>query len=207
MLFDTRLSWPIFVIYILCCIFTFLDGYHILVIADESVTCIRDMQAWLLLFFAIFSYFYMHPFKLPNGQKQFWLWSVAWWLLLFGISTQWGQDYFPQIPHVISSIISIVMIAIVIGSFLNRALREEISRKLKTSTVSIWGVLFIFLGLIISESISHGWFLSHLFLYNPENKAFMEEVYEFPLIAGLFMVAYDLMQIDKKQFEFQLHQR
>ncbi len=194
---DTRLSWPIFVILILCIIFPFFDGIQFTFLGDSEVRLIENIQAFMLLFFAIFSYFYMRPFELKQGQRQFWLWAILWWLMLFGRSTSWGRDYFPEVPKIYFRCISIVMIGSVVLTLFQSNLRQEIAHKFKTAAIPIWGLVAAFLGLIISDAIEHHRYISTFILTEASNKSLMEELYEFPLILGLFMVAYGLMKEDK----------
>lgn len=194
---DTRLSWPIFVILILCVIFPFFDGIQFTFLGDTEVRLIENMQAFLLLFFAIISYFYMRPFELKQGQKQFWLWAICWWLVLFGRSTSWGRDYFPEVPKIYFRTISVVLIGSVVFTLFQSNLRQEIVHKFKTAAIPIWGLVVAFIGLIISDAIEHNRYIGTLFLTETSNKNLMEELYEFPLILGLFVVAYGLMKADK----------
>lgn len=194
---DTRLSWPIFVILILCVIFPFFDGIQFTFLGDTEVRLIENMQAFLLLFFAIISYFYMRPFELKQGQKQFWLWAICWWLVLFGRSTSWGRDYFPEVPKIYFRAISVVLIGSVVFTLFQSNLRQEIVHKFKTAAIPIWGLVVAFIGLIISDAIEHNRYIGTLFLTETSNKNLMEELYEFPLILGLFVVAYGLMKADK----------
>ena len=194
---DTRLSWPIFVILILCVIFPFFDGIQFTFLGDTEVRLIENMQAFLLLFFAIISYFYMRPFELKQGQKEFWLWALCWWLVLFGRSTSWGRDYFPEVPKIYFRAISVVLIGSLVLTLFQSNLRQEIVHKFKTAAIPIWGLVVAFIGLIISDAIEHHRYIGTLLLTEASNRNLMEELYEFPLILGLFVVAYGLMKADK----------
>lgn len=194
---DTRLSWPIFVILILCVIFPFFDGIQFTFLGDTEVRLIENMQAFLLLFITIFSYFYMRPFQLEQGNKQFWLWAICWWLMLFGRSTSWGRDYFPEVPKIYFRAISIVLIASVFIPLFQASLRQEIAHKFKTVAIPIWGLVIAFIGLIVSDAIEHHRYIGTLIITEASNKNLMEELYEFPLILGLFVVAYGLMKAEK----------
>lgn len=194
---DTRLSWPIFVILILCVIFPFFDGIQFTFLGDTEVRLIENMQAFLLLFITIFSYFYMRPFQLEQGNKQFWLWAICWWLMLFGRSTSWGRDYFPEVPKIYFRAISIVLIASVFIPLFQASLRQEIAHKFKTVAIPIWGLVIAFIGLIVSDAIEHHRYIATLIITEASNKNLMEELYEFPLILGLFVVAYGLMKAEK----------
>ena len=139
----------------------------------------------------------MRPFQLQNGQKQFWLWAACWWLLLFGRSTSWGRDYFPEVPKGFFRAISVVLIGSVLFPLMNGALRREIAHKFKTASISVWGIVLAVSGLIISDSIEHERMISAFFLHDQSHRNFVEEIFEFPLIFGLFIVAYGLMVQDK----------
>lgn len=194
---DTRLSWPIFVILILCIIFPSFHDVQFILLGNSEVRFVENMQALLLLSAAVFSYFYMRPFQLKQGQKQFWLWAICWWLVLFGRSTSWGRDYFPDVPKIYFRSISVVLIAAVLFPLFQSSLRQEIAHKFKTATIPVWGLMVAFIGLIISDSIENARHISTFFITEGSNKNFMEELYEFPLILGLFIVAYTLMKSEK----------
>lgn len=198
MLVDTRLSWPIILILFLSCILPIAEAFNLLGHVDVSVRSIENIQAILLFAFAIFSYLFMRPLQLQQGQKQFWLWAICWWLLLFGRSTSWGRDYFPDVPKVYFRSISVILIGSVLFPLASRVLRQEIAHKFKTASISAWGLMLAFAGLIISDAIEHNRMISVLFIHDVSHKNFLEEMFEFPLIFGLFIVAYTIMKQDKK---------
>lgn len=197
LLVDTRLTWPIAFILILSCIFPVIEAFNLLSNVEISVRSIENIQAVLLLSFAIFTFAFMRPFQLENGQKLFWLWAACWWLLLFGRSTSWGRDYFPEVPKGFFRAISVVLIGSVLFPLMNGALRREIAHKFKTASISVWGIVLAVSGLIISDSIEHERMISAFFLHDQSHRNFVEEIFEFPLIFGLFIVAYGLMVQDK----------
>lgn len=198
MLVDTRFTWPIFVIFILCLIYPFFNDVQFVLWGNTEVRLIENIQAFMLLFFAIVSYLYIRPLQLKQGQKQFWLWAICWWLLLFGRSTSWGRDYFSEVPKVYFRAISIVLIASVVLPLFQSSLRQEIVYKFKTAVIPIWGVVVAFVGLIISDAIEHNRFITTYFFSDFSNKNLMEELYEFPLILGLFVVSFSLMKAEKQ---------
>lgn len=193
-LVDTRLSWPVVVIIVFCFIFPFLADWHIPLFDGMLVRSVEDIQAILLLFFAGFSFFYIKPFALAEGKKQFWLWAVLWWVLLFGRSTSWGRDYFPEVPRIYFHILSVLFIAPVVFMLFSSALRSEIAIKFRTSAVPVWAFMLAVAGLIISDGVEHGRFFHAVFLHDLSYKDLIEELYEFPLILGLFMVTFQLMK-------------
>ena len=198
MLFDARLSWPILVTIILCCFLPLLADLSIPLFDGALVRSIENIQAFLLLCFAIVSYLYMRPLQLENGKKQFWIWAVLWWILLFGRSTSWGRDYFPAVPKVDFRVISVILIGAVAFMLFSSHLRQEIVHKFKTVTLPLWSVLLTLAGLLISDDIEHSRFLSSVFLHDLAYKDLMEELYEFPLIIGLFVISFYVMKCDKQ---------
>ncbi|OTG83532.1 hypothetical protein B9T33_03705 [Acinetobacter sp. ANC 5054] len=181
---------------ICCLLFPFLQNISFPLFDGMTVTAVESVQALLLLFFGVFSFFYLRPLEMEDGKKQFWLWAVAWWLLLFGRSISWGRDYFPDIPKPYFRMISVLMIAPVVFMLFSPHLRAEIAHKFKTVHLSFWAVLLVVVGLVVSDAVEHSRYLAPFFLHDMMYKDLIEEVYEFPLIIGLFLVAYPIMQQD-----------
>ncbi|MEG1235679.1 MAG: hypothetical protein RSE18_17845 [Acinetobacter sp.] len=201
MLIDTRVSWSVLIIAILCLIFPFLADVGFPLLGGAVVRGVENIQALLLLMFAVFSYVYMQPMRLSDGKKYFWIWAVLWWLLLFGRSTSWGRDYFPEVPKVYFRGISVVLIGSVVLMLFVKPLRTEIAVKMKTLNLPAWAMLLTVLGLIISDGIEHSRIYGGIFLHQLAYKDLMEELYEFPLILGLFMMAFHIMQRDKRALD------
>lgn len=197
MLVDTRLTWPLFLIAAACFVFPFLAHTHFIFMGMSEVRLLENLQALLLLFIAIFSFVYMKPLQQETGKKEFWLWAVCWWVLLFGRCTSWGRDYFPDVPKIYFRGISIILIAAVIFPLLNKVLRQEIVIKLKTAIIPVWAIILTAVGLIISDAVEHHRFLGQLILASDGNESFIEELYEFPLILGLFIIAFSMMREDR----------
>ncbi|WPC34067.1 hypothetical protein O4M77_10010 [Acinetobacter sp. YWS30-1] len=196
MKFDFQLPVSILVMMICCLIFPFLPSLHLPLLGGMTVTAVESIQALMLFSFAVFSFFYIRPFELSKGQKQFWLWSVAWWIMLFGRSTSWGRDYFPEVPKIYFRGISVLVIAPVVFMLFLAPLRQEIAYKFKHVSLPIWALILAFIGLLMSDGIEHNRFFIHFIFTDFIYKDLMEELYEFPLIIGLFLVAYPLMKQD-----------
>lgn len=196
MKFDFQLPVSILVMMICCLIFPFLPNLHLPLLGGMTVTAVESIQALMLFGFAVFSFFYIRPFELSKGQKQFWLWSVAWWIMLFGRSTSWGRDYFPEVPKIYFRGISVLVIAPVVFMLFLAPLRQEIAYKFKHVSLPIWALILAFIGLLMSDGIEHNRFFIHFIFTDFIYKDLMEELYEFPLIIGLFLVAYPLMKQD-----------
>ncbi|WP_111883924.1 hypothetical protein [Acinetobacter sp. CFCC 11171] len=206
MKFDFQLPVSVLVLMICCLLFPVLQSISFPLFDGMTVTAVESIQALLLLFFAIFTFFYIRPLEMQDGKKQFWLWAVAWWLLLFGRSISWGRDYFPDVPKPYFRLISVFMIAPVVFMLFSPYLRQEIVHKLKTLALPIWPFGLVILGLFISDAVEHSRSLSFLFLYDLAYKDFIEEVYEFPLIFGLFLTAYPWLQHDHVPQELEVMQ-
>ena len=196
MKFDFQLPVSILVMMMCCLIFPFLPSLHLPLLGGVTVTAVESIQALMLFGFAVFSFFYIRPFELSKGQKQFWLWSVAWWIMLFGRSTSWGRDYFPEVPKIYFRGISVLVIAPVVFMLFLAPLRQEIAYKFKHVSLPIWALILAFIGLLMSDGIEHNRFFIHFIFTDFIYKDLMEELYEFPLIIGLFLVAYPLMKQD-----------
>lgn len=161
MKFDFQLPVSILVMMICCLIFPFLPSLHLPLLGGMTVTAVESIQALMLFGFAVFSFFYIRPFELSKGQKQFWLWSVAWWIMLFGRSTSWGRDYFPEVPKIYFRGISVLVIAPVVFMLFLAPLRQEIAYKFKHVSLPIWALILAFIGLLMSDGIEHNRFFIH----------------------------------------------
>ena len=198
MKFDFQLPVSVLVLMICCLLFPVLQSISFPLFDGMTVTAVESVQALLLLFFAIFTFFYIRPLEMQDGKKQFWLWAVAWWLLLFGRSISWGRDYFPDVPKMYFRGISIILIGSVVFMLFIKPLRKEIAFKMKHVAIPAWAMLMTLMGLIISDGIEHSRIYGGIFLHYVAYKDLMEELYEFPLIIGLFMMAFNIMQQDKQ---------
>lgn len=193
---DTRFSWAVFLVAAISCIFPFFPSFIDPLLVATSVRSIENIQALMLFGLFVFTLVYMKPWDMPNGQKQFWFWAACWWLLLCGRSISWGRDYFPEIPKVYFRGISIILIGSVVFMLFSSYLRQEIVHKFKALSLPMWAIGLAIAGLLISDAIEHlraihTWFVSDL-----RYQSFMEELYEFPLIIGLFLTAWAFMQKD-----------
>lgn len=76
-------------------------------------------------------------------------------------------------------------------------LRHEIAHKLKTMSLPVWALILVLFGLFVSDTVEHSRVLSFVFLHDVAYKDLIEEVYEFPLIIGLFLLSYPMMLQDR----------
>lgn len=175
----------------------FLADWHFPLLDGAVVKVLENLQLLMLLFAAIFSYFYIRPLQYHAGKRLFWLWAVFWWVLLLGRSISWGRDYFPEVSHDYFRVISIFFIAPVVLMLCSKSLHQEIKHKFKTMQFPIYSFMLAVVALIISDSVEHSRLIGPFFLHDRAYKDFIEEMYEFPVIWGLFETTYLLMKQEK----------
>lgn len=201
MLISKKLTSPTLGLVALCFIFPFLADLQVPLNGDAAVISIQNIQALMLLIIAIYSYCYIRPDKCVDGKKLFWLWAVFWWIMLLGRSISWGRDFFPDVEHIYFRIISIFFIAPVVLMLFSKKLRQEIVLKFKTARFPIYSFLLALVTVLIADSIEHSRMIAPIFLHDVAYKDFMEEMYEFPVIWGLFEVTYLLMKQEKQCYK------
>lgn len=195
---DTRVSLAVVVIAIVCCLFPFLPQLIAPEFISIAVRSVENIQALILFSIFVFTLVYMQPWNMPNGQKHFWLWAACWWLLLCGRSTSWGRDYFPDVPKGYFRAISVVLIGSVVFMLFSKHLRLEIAQKSKSLCLPIWAMFLAVIGLVISDSIENLRAIHVWFVFDLKYQNLIEELYEFPLIFGLYLIAWSFMVKDAK---------
>ena len=196
-MFNTRFSLPVVIYALVCCIFPFIPDAVYAVLGPSAVRTVENSQALALLGCGIFTFFYMRPDQLQGEKKMFWLWAVAWWILLFGRSTSWGRDYFPEVPKIYFRGISVVLIGTVVFMLLSPILRSAIAQKFKALSLPVWAFLLALASLFISGTIESHKPLAAIWVFDPVNTDLLEELYEYPLLLGLFLMAWPMMKQDK----------
>lgn len=168
-------------------------------LADGNVVlAIEDLQSLWLLFGAAFTWVWMKPKTLAPQKKQFWLWSIVWWVVLFGRGISWGRDFFPEVPKIYFRTISVILIGTLVLMLLLPELRREIAVKMKSATLPTWTVILMVVSFLISDTIEHHRLLAPLFIRDPNYQDLLEEMYEIPFMLCLFIVAFSLMRSDKQ---------
>lgn len=152
-------------------------GPHFLAFSQNTVDIIESFQSFFLLFGAIFTWFYIKPLRCERERCIFWLWSISWWVLLFGRGINWGRSYLPEVPKSYFRAVSVVLIGITLLMLLLPAVRREIVRRLRTETLPVWDLGLTAAYFLISDAIEHYRLLSFLFVYNVRYKDLMEELY------------------------------
>lgn len=143
---------------------------------------------------------YIRPLSRPEGEKQFWLWAAVWWLVLLGRSTSWGRDYFPEQPRLLFRAISVVMISmIILPVLLSKRLRLDIVRRVRNEPLPLWLLTITACAFLISDTVEHHRLLAPIFLHNAQYGDMIEELYELPFMAGLFLMNLGFMQRDMQE--------
>lgn len=195
----TQFSAADFFLILLAILFPFAADMRIPLVHGKVVEWVENGQALWLLFGAIFTAIYMKPLSLEKGARQFWLWSVIWWLVLFGRSISWGRDYFPEESKILFRTISVLLIAaLVLPVILSSVLRHAITLRIRNVYLPLWMSIIVLVTFLIADSVEHHRFLSPIFLHDVRYTDLMEELYENIFMIGLFIVSRDIMKNDKK---------
>ncbi|WP_312209148.1 hypothetical protein [Pseudescherichia sp.] len=195
---DAQLPFITALLFILSILFPFFPDIPLPVSEARLVNWIENGQALWLLFGALFTLFWIKSWTLTPGQKAFWLWSVAWWVVLLGRSTSWGRVYFPDEPRLIFRVISVVLIAaLVLPVLFSGILRKEIALRFRHEMFPLWTVLLVVITFMFSDAVEHHRLIASLVLYDARDQDLLEELYEVPFMLGLFIIAFGMMQRDK----------
>jgi len=195
---DTRITLPVMALIAVSVLFPFAADWHIPLFNGALVEQVENVQALWLLFGAVFTLWYIRPHSRPDGERQFWLWAVMWWLVLLGRSTSWGRVYFPDAPHIIFKVVSVILIGGLLLSLLSKSLRKEIARRWRENTLPLGLMAVTACTFLISDTIEHHRLLAPLFVRDQHYADLMEELYEIPFMVGLFCVTFYFMKADKK---------
>lgn len=164
---------------------------------NKAMLAIDTFQSLWLLFGALFTWCYIKPWQCNDAHKLFWLWSISWWILLFGRGISWGRDYFPDIPKPYFRAISIILIGVTACMALLPAVRAEIARRLRHDALPVWDMLLLVFYFIVVDTIEHHRLLAFLFVYDVQRTDLLEELFELPFMFSLFAVAFLLQRNDK----------
>lgn len=195
---DKSLSMPVILLAAMCVLIPFVADSKIPLAEGLLVMFIEDVQSLWLLFAALFTVSFMKPFTLAQGPKQFWLWSVVWWVVLFGRGINWGRDFFPEGPRLLFRAISVVLIAaLVLYPVFSAALRREIVQRFRNETLPLWTAILVIVSFLIADGVEHHRAIAPLFLHAANYQDLVEELYEIPFMVGLFTIAFSIMRREK----------
>lgn len=197
MKFDTHLTTSVVLLAGLSVLFPFAADWHVPLLDGVVVAWIENGQALWLLFGAVFTVWYIRPLSRPEGEKQFWLWAALWWMVLLGRSTSWGRVYFPDTPHIVFRIISVILVGTLLLSLFSRTLRSEIKRRVKEQSIPLWLLAVTVITFLISDTVEHHRLLAPLFVRDLHYADMMEELYEMPFMVGLLLLTHYFMRADK----------
>lgn len=197
MQFDKKLYPHTLISLAMILVFLLLERVSVPLYDGFVVDFIESLQSVWLLFGALFTWMYIRKAPISEQKRAFWLWSIVWWVTLFGRGISWGRDYFPEGPKVIFRTISVVLIgAIVLLLFMPNIL-HELSSKLKSGTFPMWDCVLTVVCFMIADTVEHHRYFAFIFLQDRAYQDLMEELYETPFMLSLFYVAYYLMKRDK----------
>ncbi|MGI3452734.1 hypothetical protein ACRQQF_25950, partial [Citrobacter arsenatis] len=96
--------------------------------------------------------------------------------------------------------ISVVLIAmIILPVLLSKHLRLDIVRRLRNEPLPVWMLAITACAFLISDTVEHHRLLAPIFLHNAHYGDLIEELYELPFMAGLFLMNLGFMQRDKQE--------
>ena len=197
---NTQITFPTLILGLVIVAIPFTANWNLPLLNGTVVRWIENGQALWLLFGAVFTLGYIRPLSRPEGEKQFWLWAAVWWLVLLGRSTSWGRDYFPKQPRLLFRAISVVMISmIILPVLLSKRLRLDIVRRVRNEPLPLWLLTITACAFLISDTVEHHRLLAPIFLHNVQYGDMIEELYELPFMAGLFLMNLGFMQRDMQE--------
>lgn len=197
---NTRLTLSTIILGLVIVAIPFVANWNLPLLNGTVVRWIENGQALWLLFGAVFTLGYIRPLSRPEGEKQFWLWAAVWWLVLLGRSTSWGRDYFPEQPRLLFRAISVAMISmIILPVLLSKRLRLDIVRRVRNEPLPLWLLTITACAFLISDTVEHHRLLAPIFLHNVQYGDMIEELYELPFMAGLFLMNLGFMQRDMQE--------
>lgn len=197
---NTQITFPTLILGLVIVAIPFTANWNLPLLNGTVVRWIENGQALWLLFGAVFTLGYIRPLSRPEGEKQFWLWAAVWWLVLLGRSTSWGRDYFPEQPKLLFRAISVVMISmIILPVLLSKRLSLDIVRRVRNEPLPLWLLAITACAFLISDTVEHHRLLAPIFLHNVQYGDMIEELYELPFMAGLFLMNLGFMQRDMQE--------
>lgn len=174
-------------------------GNFLFTAPGRAVMAIETFQSLWLLFGALFTWCYIKPWQCNTARKWFWLWSISWWILLFGRGISWGRDYFPDVPKPYFRAISLVLIGVTVCMALLPVVRSEIARRWRQEALPLWDILLLVSYFLMVDTIEHHRMLAFLFVYDTQRTDLLEELFELPFMFSLFAVAFLLQRNDKQR--------
>lgn len=197
MKFDTTCRQDFFAVLLLPVLFLAMRFVNYPLFDGLLVSSVEFAQAIWLLSCSLFTLMFMKPWLLNAQKRIFWLWAAQWWFVLFGRSTSWGREIFPDLPHWIFRVLSVLWIAPLILMLFTKNLRAELKEKLNKGTFPVPYFILALICFLISDTVEHKRILNFIFVSNKHYQDITEELYEVPFMLALFQTAWHFMKADK----------
>ncbi|XKM12595.1 hypothetical protein RCS94_06105 [Orbaceae bacterium ac157xtp] len=158
----------------------------------------EHFQSFLLLFMAYLTFRHAQKVKFSRDKFYFWLWTISWWILIFGRGISWGRDFYPEVPRFYYKIIASILIAIPILFMFLPVIRKEIKRRYLHEKIPFWFIFLAFLFLGLSDVAEHNRIGHDLLVLNRHGDDLIEEFMEIPCFLGLAFMALYLQKNELK---------
>ncbi|NUF50151.1 hypothetical protein [Gilliamella sp. ESL0250] len=164
-----------------------------------TVTLIEHVQSLFLLFMCCYTYCYAKKIAEHSERYKFWIWTIFWWLMLFGRGISWGRDFFPEVPRFYYKIIASFLIALPILSIFLPTIRREIVRRYKFEKIPVWHIFLAFLFLGIADIAEHRRIGHELLVITRDRKDLIEELMEIPCLLCLALTTFYMQKNEQKK--------
>ncbi|WP_160430513.1 hypothetical protein [Gilliamella sp. Pas-s25] len=164
-----------------------------------TVTLIEHVQSLFLLFMCGYTYCYAKKMAEHPNLYKFWIWTIFWWLMLFGRGISWGRDFFPEVPRFYYKIIASFLIALPILSIFLPTIRQEIVRRYKFEKIPVWHIFLAFLFLGIADIAEHRRIGHELLVITRDRKDLIEELMEIPCLLCLALTTFYMQKNEQKK--------
>lgn len=173
------------------------SAFHIPVLSNVLLNAVELFQAIWLVWGALFTVCWIRNNRPDKRTTIFWSWSVLWWLTLAGRSTSWGRVYFPQGPHWLFTLISVLLIGSLILPLFFSEMRQAIAEQWRKTTLPVMPFFIVIIAFLFSDAIEHHRAISGFIMYDAKYQDITEEFFEIPFMTGLFYVAFSLMRNER----------
>lgn len=164
-----------------------------------TVTLIEHLQSLFLLFMCSYTFYYAKCVQHHATLYKFWIWTIFWWLMLFGRGISWGRDFYPDIPRFYYKIIAAIVMGIPLLTTFLPTIRKEIARRYKFESIPFWHIFFAFLFLGIADMAEHHR-MGHKFLVlTRERKDLIEELMEIPCLLCIALTTFYMQTNEQKR--------
>lgn len=196
--FDFKLYKNSILVLILVVLFFLLGNYIIPLYNGITVKVVEHIQSLMLLAMMGYVYYFVRTYLKVAAHKQFWFWTLFWWLMILGRGISWGRDYLPDSPRIIFKTIAVILVAIPFLAMFLPTIRQEIARRYRHEMIPVWSILLVFICFGFSDIIEHNRVGYSLFVVFPEKGDLLEELMEIPCFISLMATVYYLLNQDRQ---------